>query len=215
MRTLQAIGRGVLGAVHVRWKVFLAALGGVVAVNVLLPPLVLSIARKPVDYFTFNAWLHRLPEYLASAEVPLAKKAEFLPNLALFWFSSDNPYGVEWGFTVTVSDLARFLVLGALFGAYFALWAERRARPDGGRRGARSGGFVAAFSTVIGFSTGPCSVMGCGAPVIPVVGLAFAGLSSGTLAALAELSRAATSLVFTIMTLAVAYLGWRAGRRPA
>ena len=64
---------------------------------------------------------------------------------------------------------------------------------------------------VLGVSTGGCTVMGCGAPVIPVVGLAFVGLSSGTLALLAELSRFATILVFVaVLTAAFAY-AWRKG----
>jgi hypothetical protein len=53
--------------------------------------------------------------------------------------------------------------------------------------------------------------MGCGAPVIPVVGLAFVGLSSGTLAWLSHLSTVATTLVIVGMTAGVIYLGWRVG----
>ena len=74
------------------------------------------------------------------------------------------------------------------------------------------------LTSVVGLSTGPCSVMGCGAPVIPVVGLAFAGLSSGTLAFLASLSRVTTALVFVALAVAVVALGWRTGevrRAPA
>ena len=56
--------------------------------------------------------------------------------------------------------------------------------------------------------------MGCGAPMLPVVGLAFIGLSSGTLALLAELSRVATTLVFIAVTVGVIYFGWLAGERP-
>lgn len=52
--------------------------------------------------------------------------------------------------------------------------------------------------------------MGCGAPVIPVVGLAFVGLSSGTLALLAVLSRVATTFIFIAVTLGVIGLGWLA-----
>jgi hypothetical protein len=59
--------------------------------------------------------------------------------------------------------------------------------------------------------------MGCGAPVIPVVGLAFAGLSSGTLAFLASLSRVTTALVFVALGAAVLWLAWRTGEtaRPS
>ena len=41
-------------------------------------------------------------------------------------------------------------------------------------------GIAGALMSILGLSTGPCSVMGCGAPVLPVIGLAFVGLSSGT-----------------------------------
>ncbi|TMA05413.1 MAG: hypothetical protein E6J89_19105 [Deltaproteobacteria bacterium] len=51
-------------------------------------------------------------------------------------------------------------------------------------------------------------MVGCGIPVIPVVGLAFVGLSSGTLKFLAELSRVVTAVVLLAMTLGVAYFGW-------
>ena len=132
--------------------------------------------------------------------MPLAEKLDKLPDLALFWFSSDSPYGgIDWGFAVDVTDVARILLLASLFGAYFALVARRRATARGASASgptARRGGLVGMLTSVVGLSTGPCSVMGCGAPVIPVVGLAFAGLSSGTLALLASLSRVMTALVF-------------------
>jgi hypothetical protein len=57
--------------------------------------------------------------------------------------------------------------------------------------------------------------MGCGAPVIPVVGLAFVGLSSGTLLWLSQLSVVATAAVIVGMTAGVGYLAWKVGaRRP-
>jgi hypothetical protein len=43
------------------------------------------------------------------------------------------------------------------------------------------------------------------------VGLAFAGLSSGTLALLASLSGAATLLIFLALAEAVVILGWQPG----
>jgi hypothetical protein len=189
-----------------------------VAVSILGPPGVLSLARRPVDYFTFNPWLKRLPAYVLSPTVPLQEKVAKLPNLALFWFSSDSPYGgVEWGFAVDVTDVARILLLASLFGAYFALLARRRETAPAWRPGgsaARRGGLVGMVTSVVGLSTGPCSVMGCGAPVIPVVGLAFAGLSSGTLAFLASLSRVTTWLVFLGLGAAVVALGWSTSPAP-
>lgn len=210
----RAIG-GIAAAIRARPGVFASVAAGVFLLDVFLPPLLLSLTRKPVDYFTFNPWLRRLPEFLASSEVPLSRKLEFLPNLALLWFSADSPYGgTEWGFTVDVSDLARFVLISVLVGAFFTLWVHRRDRGGGGGWGqgaAGRGGVAGALTSMLGLSTGPCSVMGCGAPVIPVVGLAFTGLSSGTLAVLATTSRVATAVVLGLMAVGVAYYGWLVG----
>jgi hypothetical protein len=218
---LKRIGRGIGRAIRDHPRVFGAVALTVVALSILGPPLVLSLARRPVDYFTVNPWLKRLPSYVLSPTVPLAEKLDKLPDLALFWFSSDSPYGgVDWGFAVDVTDVARILLLASLFGAYFALVARRRAAArDLGERGpaGRRGGVAGMLTSVVGLSTGPCSVMGCGAPMIPVVGLAFAGLSSGTLTLLASLSRIMTALVFLALAAGIAYLAWQTGdeRRPS
>ena len=225
--------RGLAGALRSRPRVFLGVAAAVVALDVFLPPIVLSIARKPVDYFTWNAWLGKVPEYVRADPSPVAVKLDKLWNLALFWFSSDNPYGVEWGFAVTVADLARFLLMAAILGAYFALWLHRRdvvaaagwaaaGSPNaaGGSvrraafRGGGPSGVLGVASSVLGVTTGGCTVMGCGAPVLPVVGLAFAGLSSTTLKWLAGLSVAATWFVLVGMSLGALYLAWRAGGTP-
>jgi hypothetical protein len=210
------VGRGILRAIRAQKRLFLAVALTVVALSILGPPLVLSLARRPVDYFTVNPWLKRLPDYVLSPTVPLAEKLDKLPDLALFWFSSDSPYGgVDWGFAVDVTDLVRISLLASLFGAYFALVARRRAMTwVAGERSAPSGGggLAGMLTSVVGLSTGPCSVMGCGAPVIPVVGLAFAGLSSGTLAFLASLSRVMTALVFMGLAAGIVYLAWWTGR---
>jgi hypothetical protein len=190
----------------------------VFALDLFLPPAVLSLARKPVDFFTFNPWLSRLPEYLVAHEAPLWSKVTFLFNLALFWFSADSPYGgVEWGYAVDVGDLVRFVGMSVLIGAYFALWLCRRdqlRRQGWEARLGRQGGVVGALAGVFGLSTGPCSVMGCGAPVIPVIGLAFVGLSSGTLKWLSEASSIGTAVALVAMALGVAYLGWLVGASP-
>ena len=206
--------RGTAGAVRRRPWVFAGSFAGVFLLQVFIPPLFLSLVRKPMDFYTINPWISRLPSYLASAEIPLQKKLEFLPKLALFWFSADNAFGTEWGFAVDIADLVRILVMSTLVGAYFALLrpAARPAREACAVAGAgRKAGVVGALGSVVGISTGPCSVMGCGAPVIPVVALAFAGLSSGTLALLATVSRISTAVILVGMTAAVAYLGWLAG----
>ena len=72
---------------------------------------------------------------------------------------------------------------------------------------------------VLGLSTGPCSVVGCGAPVLPVVGLVFSGLSSGTLVLLSGISRVSSAVAMVALTVVVAWLGRHAGstvgHRPA
>jgi hypothetical protein len=211
--------RGVLGAIRAHPRLFLAVATTVVALSILGPPALLSVARQPVDYFTVNPWLKRLPAYVLSPAVPLGQKVDKLPDLALFWFSSDSAYGgVDWGFAVDVTDLARILLMAGLLGAYFALLAHRREKASVARTGMappHRGGVAGMLASVVGLSTGPCSVMGCGAPVIPVVGLAFAGLSSGTLAFLASLSRVTTALIFMALAVAVVALSWRAGEAPS
>ena len=207
--------RGIAGAMRSRPGVLASVAAAVFALDLFLPPLVLSVVRKPFDYFTFNAWLPNLPAYLVRDNVPIQQKLDFIPNLALFWFSADSPFGgVDWGFAITVADLSRILLLSLLFGIYFALVFHNRdlmpftpARASFGR----SGGVSGALASVLGVSTGGCTVVGCGAPMLPVVGLAFVGLSSGTLVFLAELSRVSTWVVFAAVAGGIAYLAWRSG----
>lgn len=204
--------KGIVEAVRVRPAVFVGATVLMLVLHVALPPLVLSVVRKPADYFAFNAWLANVPSFLAASDATLVAKLHAVRTLALFWISSSNPYGVEWGFTVDVADLARFIVTSALIGVYFALVAYRRAQPSvawriHGPRGGALGGVV----SVLGLSTGPCSVMGCGAPVMPVIGLALAGLSSTTLKLLHHLSTAATIVVLTALVASVGYLAYLVG----
>jgi hypothetical protein len=215
VRAVTTALRGIAAAVRRRPVTALGVVVGVFALHVFLPPLLLAVTRKPWTYFAFNPWLKRLPEYLASS-TPLSEKLDFLTRVALFWFTADGPYGFpEWGFAVDAMDVARFLAMSLLLGAYVVLVLDRRAR--GRMAGWRSGtsgaggGLVGGFAGVLGLSTGPCSVVGCGAPVLPVVGLVFAGLSSGTLALLSGLSRVLSLVVLVVLTIAVAWLGWHTG----
>jgi hypothetical protein len=214
-RAIGDTGRGIVVALRAQPGVFLGAATAVFALSILLPPALLSVARKPVDYFTFNPWLKRLPEYLAS-DVPPGQKLAKLPDLALFWFSADSPFGgTEWGYAVDVRDLGRLLITSLLVGLYFALWRQRRPRAESGwtARATRSGGVAGALVSVVGLSTGPCSVMGCGAPVLPVVGLAFVGLSSTTLTMLSRLSTTLTTALLVVLIGAVVALASDAGKR--
>ena len=215
--TVATAWRGVVAAIRVRPVTFLVISGAVLALNVALPPLVLAVTRAPWTYVTFNPWLKRLPEYLLSGET-LTKKVDFLSRVALLWVTADGPYGVpEWGFVIDTLDVLRFVVMALLVGAYGALWlhASQQGRTSGVRAVAwRSGGLTGAFASVLGLSTGPCSVVGCGAPVLPVVGLVFTGLSSGTLALLSVSSRIAAAGALVLLSAAVAYLGWHVGPKP-
>ena len=215
LSAVSAVGRGIGRALRARPGAALLAVAGVLALDVLLPPLLLSVTRKPWTYFTFNPWLKRLPEYLVSS-TPWADKLDFLWRVALFWFSADGPYGQpEWGFAVDGADVVRFVVTAALVALYVALWLDRRSagRPSWRARSGRAGGSLAAAASVLGLSTGPCSVVGCGAPVLPVVALVLAGLSSTTLALLAQVSRISAIGVVIALLVAITWLGWQAGAR--
>jgi hypothetical protein len=207
--------RGIGAAVRSRPRLFLAIAFGVFALDIVVPPLVLTLARKPVTAFTINPWLPSLPDYLASGRGSLGERLAKAWGLALFWFSADNSFGLEWGFAVTTADLTRFAFMSLLVAAYFVLWMERRAAlpvAPWGRRTGGSGGVLGALGGIFGLSTGGCTVMGCGAPVLPVIGLAFAGLSSTTITWMSELSTIGTSAVLIGLTSAVLWLGWRTGR---
>src|SRR5215467_9383044 len=202
---------GIVAAIRAQPVVFIAVSLSVFILNIFLPPVFLSLTRKPWDYFAFNPWLLKLPEYLGSSDVSLQSKLEFLPNLALFWFSANDRIGfVEWGFTVDVSDLLRFVFTSFIAGAYFALWFYLRHQLQSRWTGenSRRFGIAGALTSILGLSTGPCSVMGCGAPVLPVIGLAFVGLSSGTLKLLAGVSKGFTIIILSAMTCGIAYFGW-------
>lgn len=215
-RVATETGRGAAAALWTRPGTLLGGAAALFALSILLPPLVLSLFRKPVDYFTFNPWLGRLPEYMADPDVGLGVKLEKLWGLSLFWFSSDSPMGgTEWGFAVDVGDLARIALTSLLFGLYVALWRVGPGAPDGGAWVGRQSGPLGALIGMVGLSTGPCSVMGCGAPVLPVVGLAFVGLSSATLALLSTLSSVMAVGLPAAMALGVVYLSWLTGRRDA
>ena len=197
--------RGIATAIRARWKTVLGVTAIVSVFNLAAPVAILSIARRPADYFTFNPWLSRLPDYLRSDE-PLEKKLSFLGNMAIAWVSADNHVeGIDWGFIIDVPTLAQILVTSLVFGTYFALLSYAR------RTGFKAGAAGAA-TTVFGLTTGPCTLAGCGVPVLPVVGLAFTGLTSGTLVLLTLLSRISLAVVLSAMTLAVIWLGWRVAK---
>ena len=212
--TIARTWRGVAASVRARPLTVVTIAAAVFVLDVMLPPLVLSLARKPWTFFTFNPWLKSLPEYLASA-APLGQKLDFLSRVALFWFSADGSYGApEWGFAVDTMDVLRFVAMSVLVSVYCALWLRARDL-DRTRVAHRAGGVAGALVGALGLSTGPCSVVGCGAPVLPVVGLAFAGLSSGTLAFLSGLSRVIGAAVLAGLAAGVVYLAWRVGASSA
>jgi len=216
---MRAIGRslrGIAAAVKSRPWFFAKVALGVFALDILVPPLVLTLARKPLSAFTINPWLPGLPDYLVSGPGSLGQRLAKTWGLALFWFSSDNSFGLEWGFAVTTADLARFAFTSLLVALYFALWMERRAAlaaTPWGRKTGGSGGVLGVLGGIFGLSTGGCTVMGCGTPVLPVIGLAFVGLSSTTITWMSELSTIGTAAVLIGLVSAVGWLGYRVGSR--
>jgi hypothetical protein len=207
-------GRGIATALRSRKSVVLWVTAAVALFNLLVPIAVLSIARKPPDFITFNPWLRKLPEYLGSSE-PLMKKLSFLSQMAIGWVSADNAgEGIEWGFILDVPTIARIVAMSLVFGTYFALWSYRREMGVScgvPHPAAKPAGVAGALPTVFGLTTGPCTLAGCGVPVLPVVGLAFTGLESGTLTLFSSLSRISVMAVLALMALAVVWSGWRAG----
>jgi hypothetical protein len=208
---------GISRALRARRGLFVGVGAAILALDVLVPVAVLSISRVPVDYFTFNPWLGNLPGYLVSGKGSLPERLGRAWDLALFWFSANGVFGIDWGFAVTTADLARFVLTAALIAVYFVLWAHRRDRTGAAgwpMRAGRQGGVLGAVGSVCGLATGGCTVMGCGAPVIPVVGLAFVGLSSTTLTLFAQLSTYGTLAVIAGLTAGILYLAWRVGDPP-
>jgi hypothetical protein len=203
LRAVRGAFAGIVLAVRERRRLFATVAVAVFLVNVLLPPLVLTVARKPPDHVSINPWLRNLPAWLASDDATWQRKAQFLWNAALYWVIASGRYDdAEWGYTATVRDVARWVVVSLLFATYFALWYARRDRLRAcavpvAATGRRAGVAGALLSTV-GFSTLPCSVIGCGAPVLPVVGLALSGLelSSQTLATLSGTAQALSVVVY-------------------
>lgn len=215
VQTVARTVRGVAAAIRARRNIFWVVAISVFILTLFLPVLVLSLFRGPFDHISFNPWLSRLPEWLIYGDDPLIRKLEFLSDLALAWVIANNAGGeVEWGFIVDVSSVVRFALTSLLFGAFFALWFYRRdqVRQHGwGTHVAQYGGAAGAVTSGLGFTTQACSVMGCGVPVLPVVGLALTGVSSGTLVFLGQLAHAATLVVLSVIALGVAWLGYLVG----
>jgi hypothetical protein len=212
-KAIAQTGRGISAALRSRGRLVLGVATAVAVFNVIAPVTVLSIARKPVDFFTFNPWLRRLPDYLLSSE-PLGAKLSFLSHLTIAWVSAEGAgEGIDWGFILDVPTLARIVCTSVVFGAYFGLWSYQRQQDacDPHLSATRPAGVLGAVTSVFGLTTGPCTLAGCGAPVLPVLGLAFTGLPGSTLALFATISRISITLVLGLMTAAVFWFGWRAG----
>src|ERR671924_2382739 len=104
MRWAKHALRGAWTALAAHPWIFASVTLGVAALNVLAPVAILSAVRKPVDFWTFNPWLKRLPEWLASDEATAAEKLAKLPDLALFWCSASSTYGgAARGFAVHIA----------------------------------------------------------------------------------------------------------------
>src|SRR3954469_2914922 len=110
---MSAVGqtlRGIRAALRAHKGIVVLATLRVSVFNLFVPVVILSIARKPADFFTFNPWLRRLPDYLASGDDPWTKKLDFLTGMALAWTSANSDIeGVEWGVIYDVPTLAQIL----------------------------------------------------------------------------------------------------------
>src|SRR5204862_6214239 len=84
--------RGVGRAIRARPAVVALVAVGVVTLDVLLPPLVLSVARAPWTFFTFNPWLKSVPAYLASSQ-PWSGKPGLPSRGARLWGAAHGPHG--------------------------------------------------------------------------------------------------------------------------
>src|SRR5260370_12229442 len=98
MHGLRRVLAGVGRALHARRGTFVGVAATVFALDILVPPLVLSLARARVDYFTFNPWLPSLPGYLRAGPGSLGERLDRAFNLALFLFSADGVFGAGSGF---------------------------------------------------------------------------------------------------------------------
>src|SRR5207245_5131974 len=153
-------------------------------------------------------------DYLVSSE-SLGAKLSFLSHLTIAWVSAEGATeGIDWGFIVDVPTLARIFCTSLVFGAYFGLWSYQRQLDacDPSLSGTRPAGVLGAVTSVFGLTTGPCTLAGCGAPVLPGLGLAFTGLSTATLTMLTMLSRLSFVVILSLMGLAVVWFGWRIGQ---
>src|SRR5207247_396990 len=109
--------RGAWTALAAHPIVFASVTLAVAALNVVAPVAILSAVRKPFDFYTFNPWLKRLPEYFASDDAPLVEKLAKLPDLALLWVSAGSTYGgAEWGFALDVTDVVGLVLASGYIG---------------------------------------------------------------------------------------------------
>ena len=142
--------RGIAIAIRSRAGIVLGVTAAVAAFNLVAPVAILSLVRRPFDYFTFNPWLSRLPEYLESDE-SLTRKLSFLSQMAIAWVSADNKVeGIDWGFIVDVPTLTRILLTSLVFGTFFALWSYRK------QLGEACGLVIAADGTSLYFAGDTC-----------------------------------------------------------
>ena len=194
-RILTGIGR----ALRARPRLFVGVAAAVLVLDVLVPVAVLSIARVPVDYFTVQ---------------PLAREPAGLPGLRQGHARGASGPGLGAGALLVLGRRRLRHRLGLrgdhrrsrplhrdgragrrLLRALGASARRRRRRRAGACARVGRAACSAPLGSVCGLATGGCTVMGCGAPVIPVVGLAFVGLSSTTLTLFAQVSTYATIAV--------------------
>src|SRR5256885_10418998 len=91
--------RGISAAVRSRAGILVGVAAPVAVFNLVAPVGLLSLVRRPADFFTFNPWLQRLPNYLGSSE-PRSAKPSFLSHLTISSLSAEGPEGPDLGLLV-------------------------------------------------------------------------------------------------------------------
>src|SRR2546430_16726279 len=115
MRWVGEALRGAWTALAAHPGMFASVTLAVAALNVVAPVAILSAEPKPLDFYTFNPWLKRLPEYVASHDAPLVEKLAKLPDRVLFWVSvGSTSWGAVCGFALDVTGVRCILLVSAL-----------------------------------------------------------------------------------------------------
>ena len=97
MRWMADALRGAWTALAAHPGMFASVTLAVAGLNVVAPVALLSAVRKPFDFYTFNPWLKRLPEYFASDNAPLVENWRSFRTLRCSGFRPAAPTAAPSG----------------------------------------------------------------------------------------------------------------------